>query len=76
MADEARRFRVSAPVGGREQRTGIGWRNDIGRKNDLISFAASGEFFEAKLVQIVCNEHIHHGAVALDAILITVAFQK
>ena len=76
VADEARRFRGSAPVGGREQRTGIGWRDGIGRKNDLISFAASGKFLKAKLVQIVRNEHVHHGAVALNAILITVTFQK
>jgi hypothetical protein len=40
VADEARRFRGSAPIGGREQRTGIGWRNGDGRKNDFILFAA------------------------------------
>jgi len=38
-ADEARRFRGSAPVGGREQRTGTGWRNGDGRKTDLFLFA-------------------------------------
>ena len=33
VADTARRFRGSAPVGGCGQRTPIGWRNGDGRKN-------------------------------------------
>jgi len=38
-ADEARRFRGSAPVGGREQRTGTGWRNGDGRKKRMELFS-------------------------------------
>ena len=51
VADAARRFRGSAPIGGREQRTRIGWRNgDFFGKRISLYFAAerrnSTRFFD------------------------------